>query len=413
MANADGRRFQGNNLTQRCVDAAVARSIEYTLWDCKVPGFGLRVRITGHRAFVYLYKRRGDNKRWTIGKPGALTLEQARTEARLLAGAVARGDDPAAAKARQKGATLKIVYEQYEKQHLAKQRLSTSAWTRRIFRAELIPALGKAPVASIVRSDIRVLTNTISERGARSVANSVHRAASAFLTWCVHEEIIAVNPIYGTPQPNRHSYRHRSLDKQEVVYVWNASGTLRAPWRDAVRLLILLGQRKNELLQARFAEFDLDARTWVIPATRTKNHREHTVHLCPLALDILKAMQRSPGQTFLFQSPRDPSRPLSGLNARVDESLLLAKIPGWCIHDLRRTTATHMAALQVSPHVIEVVLNHRSGFRAGVAGIYNHHAYSEESREAWRLWGDTLSTWIEESGGKLVLPARYDDSVEL
>ena len=89
----------------------------------------------------------------------------------------------------------------------------------------------------------------------------------------------------------------------------------------------------------------------------------------------------------------------------------IVAIDDWRLHDLRRSFATHLAALGVAPHVISVMLNHRSGFRTGVTAIYNRHEYAKEAKAAWALWGDTLETWVQLEYPKPGHPD--DDGVEL
>jgi len=160
-------------------------------------------------------------------------------------------------------------------------------------------------------------------------------------------------------------------------------------------------------------EVDDDKKLWTIPSTRTKNRREHVVPLSDSALALIAV---SPSQRdYVFgDGPRrkgDRQRGFSGWSkakAALDERIIEARkkaamdsgedpnkvepLPDWRLHDLRRTVATVMAdKLGVLPHIVEAVLNHVSGHRAGVAGVYNRAKYEAEMRQALHAWSDHLT----------------------
>lgn len=186
-------------LTQKDVDAAKASAKEYTMWDWVVPGFGMRVRPSGTRSFVYVYRRhsRKTVQRCTIGKPGALTLDEARRQAKQLAAEVTIGNDPAAVKAERRTITLAAVYSEYEQCNFRRFSPGYQKSVRRVFRSEIIPTLGSVPITMIARADIREITSRITARGARVAANNVHRVASSFFSWCVDQELLTANPLSG------------------------------------------------------------------------------------------------------------------------------------------------------------------------------------------------------------------------
>ena len=121
------------------------------------------------------------------------------------------------------------------------------------------------------------------------------------------------------------------------------------------------------------------AKTWTLPAARCKNGRQHSVPLSDAALAILESIPRDSGPAVF--APVSFSR----CKAQLDK-LLPANMPKWTLPDLRRTAASGMAGLGVQPHVIEAVLNHRSGVIRGVAAVYNRHSYSAEKKAALDPW---------------------------
>ena len=176
------------------------------------------------------------------------------------------------------------------------------------------------------------------------------------------------------------------LTQTELAEVWRAAT---GSFGDIIRLLVLTGQRRNEIGQLRWSEVDWERGTIVLPPERTKNKLRHELPLAPAALAILQARYRVSGKA----GPND-ARVFTGFNWYRGKLALDAALPAsvgaWRLHDLRRTAATGMAELGVLPHIIEAVLNHVSGHKAGVAGIYNRARYEGEMRDALTKWADHI-----------------------
>jgi integrase len=149
--------------------------------------------------------------------------------------------------------------------------------------------------------------------------------------------------------------------------------------------LILTGARLREISELRWSEVDLDKATITLPPSRTKNHKEHIIPLNPLALEILKGRAREERE-LVFGSGGHGFSGFSKAKRLLDERAKL-KVP-FVVHDIRRLVATGLAKL-VPPHIVECVLGHVGGFRAGVSGVYNQHAYEDEKRHALDLWVST------------------------
>jgi integrase len=396
-------------LTQRDIDCAAASVREYTLWDPAMPGFGLRVRPTGYRAFVFTYRTLGGKvRRLTLGDPRVLTLDQARKAARDYAYQVSRDEDPAATRAAARKSTLAAIYQLYKEARTPEFSPAHRIRVCSIFEIEILPRLGQKPITTITRSDVRELTDAKRASKKPAMANNIHRVFSAFLTWChVDRDYIPANPLYGIPLPSRHRSRDRVLKDHELAAIWRGCARLNNQWGPAIRLLMLTGMRRTEVLGAAVQEIDLDRRTWTIPKERSKNRNKHTVYLSAQALDIIHDVlgQGRRWREYLFQSAaplRSRYQPIPSLGpksvaattASIRKLKKIVPIEDWCLHDLRRSFATHVAALGVAPHVISVMLNHRSGFRTGVTAIYNRHEYAPEAKAAWELWGNTLDAWV-------------------
>ena len=387
-------------LSQHEIDTAKPKDAEYTLWDPLYSGFGLRIRPSGSKSFVLLYRAYGRNqRRITIGKATTYTLKEARRRAVALLRQVEDGFDPATEKATSRNLTVGQVYPRYRDDRLSELSSGHRVRVEGIFKNRILPVIRNKPIGTISRADVRDIVSRVNSERKPSMANNVHRVMSAFLSWCYLEEIIVgPNPLLGIPLPNRCPSRDRVLSPYEMAVLWFGCLELSSQWGAGVQLLMLTGLRRSEVFGAQLDEIDPRTRTWTIPGTRTKNRHQHRVCLSNAAMRVIEGLHIHNGQKYLLQSEftKQP-RPITGntSNFRKLQKLVEPEARNWCIHDIRRSVATHMAELGVEPHVIEVVLNHRSGFRRGVTAIYNRYSYNREVIKAWVLWGETLEKWIE------------------
>ena len=191
------------------------------------------------------------------------------------------------------------------------------------------------------------------------------------------------------------------LKPEELRWFWAATEQIGEPFGALLKLLLLTGCRREEVAGLRWSELSEDGMTWNIPSMRTKNWREHIVPFPPIARDLIGSVKRV-GNKFVFTTNgKVPVSSFSRIKERLDGLMLKAAqeqaratggdpdavhIPRWRLHDLRRTCATGMAGIGIQPHVVEAVLNHVSGAKAGVAGVYNVHSYSAEKTAALERW---------------------------
>jgi integrase len=159
---------------------------------------------------------------------------------------------------------------------------------------------------------------------------------------------------------------------------------------------MLTGARPSEVGGMCWSELNLDAGTWDLPAARSKNHRAHCLRLPVPALAILRQVQvKSRGRDQLFGARASVG--FSGWdNAKIALDRRLGDQVGpWQLRDIRRSVATGMADLGIAPHIIEAVLNHYSGHRAGVAGVYNRARYDQEVTTALIRWSAHVMALVE------------------
>ena len=227
-------------------------------------------------------------------------------------------------------------------------------------------------------------------------ANRVRASLSAFFAWCIGEGLLDNNPATGTGRRPERS-RDRVLTDAELKVIWEATAG-EEDYSAVVRLLILTGARANEIASLTRSEV-LDDRI-VLSAERTKNGRAHSIPMSEPVRVILGARLQCNGEEFLFG--RRHGRPLSGWS-RLKASLAkrIQGLTDWTHHDLRRTFATKLAELGVAPHIIEALLNHVSGHKHGVAGVYNRADYETQKRQALNLWAEHIMALVEGRTSKL------------
>jgi integrase len=222
-------------------------------------------------------------------------------------------------------------------------------------------------------------------------ARSFYATLSSMFSWLVRTRRLKANPCVGVSRPETSKARERILTDEEIVKFWRAADRADPPFGPLLKLLLLTGARLNEIAGARRSELSADGKVLAIPGERSKNHRSHTIFLPPLARDILQNVVTE-SEIIFTRTSRTPVSGWSRLKQRLDEAMA---IPAWRLHDLRRTCATGMAEIGIAPHIVEACLNHISGARAGVAGVYNRAAYASEKAAALARWSDHIQALIE------------------
>jgi integrase len=219
---------------------------------------------------------------------------------------------------------------------------------------------------------------------------SLHSALATLFAWLKDERKIATNPCIELKRPTPPTARDRVLTEREIRAFWQATDQVGQPFGTIFKTLLLTGCRLNEVAAMAWAELSEDGTTWTIPAHRTKNARTHVVPLSPLVRELLAGMKRKTGVDLVFSTTGEtaPSG-WSRVKRRLDKLMSNAaeqEIAAWRLHDLRRTSATGMADIGIPPHIVEACLNHVSGHKGGVAGVYNRAAYAAEKKMAIERW---------------------------
>jgi integrase len=386
-------------------------------FDKGYPGLALRISYGGRKCWIYFYRIDGKQRRLTLGVAPAMGLGEAREAWREARKAVEAGQDPARMKAKPDRPDIfeMIAAEWLQREQFGKGRRSANE-VRRILERDVVPAWGQRDIRGITRRDARELIDAIADRGAVTMARRVHAHLHALFRWSAGRDMIEANPLADLPKPGRENPRDRFLDDNELAMAWKAAETISWPFGPAVQLLILTGCRREEITRLRWSEIDGDVIR--LPAERVKTGPGRTVPLSASAraiLDMLPSVERS---DYVFTT--NGRTPISGWSraktlldraiaaeagtnaagpARSDES---DEIAPWRIHDLRRSVATGLQRLGVGLQVIEAVLGHVSGSRAGIVGVYQRHSFEDEKRVALERWGHHVAGLVSGDAAELV-----------
>jgi integrase len=254
------------------------------------------------------------------------------------------------------------------------------------------------PLDQIGRKDVATRLNRITLESGSIVAARARSQISALFAWALTQGLCEVNAVVGTLAPKAGQPRERVLSDAELAAIWRAAGD--DYYGRIVRLLILVAARRSEVGGMAWSEIDLERGVWVLPAPRSKNNRAHTLPIMPMMRAIIEAVPRMASRDQLFGQRSGGFVSWSRGKMGLDES---SGVQNWALHDLRRTAATKMADLGIAPHIIEEILNHQSGHRAGPAGIYNRSRYEREVKAALATWHDHLRT-LTEGGERVIVP---------
>jgi len=386
------------NLTIRKIDQLTvdAKQRDRLVFDDTQRGLAVRVTATGGKTYLAQFTLHGTKYRVPLGSCSALSLAKAREATAVIMGEVAKGKNPAlerkeaAAKARRAHGrlTLEQLIANWHRLHLAhlRSRYSSEATRalRHAFRRYLDQPAEELDRATIVRVLDGITRNSGTNGETRGHAMSSRTAAygRAAFAWAVKRGTVEFNPFGNLPVSARIIRRERVLNDDELRTVWQAAIAATFPFGAIVCMLALTGQRREEVSGMAWAEISNDLNTWTIPAARTKNGATHVVPLSALARELLQRLPREGSLVF----PGDKGTPFSGWGkskTRLDET---SGTTNWRLHDLRRTLATGLQRLGVRLEVTEAVLNHISGSRAGIVGVYQRHDWQSEKRAALEAW---------------------------
>lgn len=381
-------------LTTRAVDALKAdpdKRIEVP--DPALSGLYLVIQKSGAKSWALRYRFGGKPAKLTLGRWPIMGVAEARGAATDALEEIHHGRNPAEAKkaAKVEASTdterdrLSNVIDLFMKRHASRNRRGDDVLA--MFRREIMDKWGDRDIHSITKRDVIEVLDGVVDRGSPVTANRLRAHLNTLFNWAKGRDVIEANPLDGIKPPAPEKPRNRVLTDDEIRLFWSACDGLGYPFGPIYRLLLLTGQRLREVAEMSWREVGGDI--WTLPDARSKNADEHTVPLSAEALAVLETLPRISGRYVFTTTGNSAVSGFTRAKERVDKLMAEASsdpIPAFTIHDLRRTAATGMAGLRFPPHVVEAVLNHRSGTRRGVSGIYNRFDYADEKRAALDAW---------------------------
>jgi integrase len=367
-------------------------------FDDSLPGFGVRKFASGRAFWIVKYNVGRKQRKRTLGPvlPGSFAskrkvADEILTRARLGQDTAAEGD---AAKALASRVVAKVgeLVPKYLKRCETTQRPSTAAETKRYVEGYWA-RLHKLTPREVTRPDIVAGIDDIEAVHGAVTADRARVALSGFFAWAIDRGFADANPALGIGRRAPPPANGRVLSEPELVAIWRAAGD--DDYGKIIRLLILTGQRRDEIGGLDRPEVNRAEKQIELPPERTKNNRPHVVPLAPQALEILSHTIRIGNRTQFFGLGEKGFSGWSKAKARLDKRLP-AEMPAWTVHDIRRAVATRWGDGKfAAPHVVEAILNHVSGHKAGVAGTYNKALYLAERRRALSRWAKHFLALVE------------------
>lgn len=394
--------------------------------DTEIAGFALKVMPNGSKTYILQCRlgrgRLAPQRTFKIGSHGTWTPQKAREEAKRFKQLAEAGIDPQNEQKERTRERVTLEFSSYADrfidQYLTEHWAGSLDMATRMLRKHVVPAWKGRSLKEIKRSDVAALMDAL--RGKAGVRRNSFAVLRKMFRWAVNNGDLDTSPIADMDAPAAPPSRDRVLSDSELANVWKAAADLGYPYSDVVRLLVLTGQRRNEVAGMKWSELCREAALWVVPGARVKNSVTTEVPLSAPAVAILDRIYRTtkglgdeagikawPKAGLVFTTTG--KTPVSGHSRAKDRlDLLILKalrkeaqeaggdpddvtMEDWRFHDLRRTLATGLQRFGISREVTEAVLNHVSGSISGIARVYQRHDYKAEKRAALERWAQHIA----------------------
>ncbi len=404
----------------------------YEKWFSGNKGLGICVTPKGTKTWLLRYRRdSGQLIKMSLGRYVSGEMPRSRIipikkakelylENRLQ---ILKGEDPAQLVKAKKEQTRKQLaneagaitfaglIEEYIERH-AKQKKKSWRNDEYCLNKEFLPPLGNRKAKDVTRADIRKVLDKMENRGVTTGQNRALEIVRKMYNWGMSVDLVEHNPCTGIEKPVKEKVGERCLDEKEIRKLWHSLEHYPIKTALAVKLMVILGPRVLQLVQAKWTEFDLDTGVWIVPSERMKVGKPHLTMLPPLAIKLIKELQSYTGETeFLFPSS-DTSKPVDyrWLNAAIKKSPYKKqlKVDNFSARDLRRTAATQLAKSGVPNDLIGRILSHTA---TGVTEKhYNLYQYQQEKLDAMRKWENRLNLIIKDELPKNVVELKVATS---
>lgn len=373
-------------------------------------GLVMEVLTSGSKVWRFRYSLNSRQQPMTtIGSYPGMGLAEARRRAEDLAKIVANGVSPVAAARKARKAdpetdTIKAAGELWFASQVEPLTAGYKETIRRMLEKDIYPSIGKKALKEVKPLDVQAICDKVKARGAPQMALATRNALKRLFEFAIARQLAEVNPaqavvarFIATP-----SSRTRVLTPVEIGKVLRTiyASDMRRSLKLALHLLVLTMVRKAELINARWAEFDLEEGVWRIPGSRMKKEKEHWVYLPMQAIEMLRELRELTAGEYVFPSTRgEADRPISKTALNEAIKALTIDVQHFVLHDFRRTASTHLHEMGMPSDVIEKALAHSM---QGVRGIYNRAEYAEERKRLLQLWANFVEAQIEQ-GRKVVI----------
>ena len=439
--SSEKSKSQRKKITDRDAVALKPSSSGRTeLMDTAVPGLRLRANRDGTKTWFVLSKlpgvggEEGRKVRVNLGRYPTVGVADARREAGHMKERIRLGENPNQAKrealeaaqnkalAAENAITLRKALDLYDSAKLSKQR--TGADTKRELNSNF-SKLMEITAAAITTAQIAGVIDTKAKK-APVMARRLHAYGRAWFKWLAARQYVPSNPFEVIQAPGSEKARERVLSSSEVAALWNSAPDIGAPFSHCFRVMMITGQRREEVAGMRRDELDLKAKAWTVPAGRSKTGRALKVPLPDAAvMEIKAAIKVAKGKKFVFSTTGDTS--ISGFSkakkrweeaaqAIVDEQAAKEggkgePIPNWRLHDFRRTMVSAMADMGVDPTVADRCLNHKAAATMStVQRVYQQSDMFDQRKHATNAWAAKVLEWAgaESNGNVVSLPERRE-----
>ena len=418
--------MNASKLTKRVVKSAATRGDRYYLWDPELRGFGVKIEATGTRTYVLRYRpkplgSRAPKRFITIGRHGAVTVEQARSQAQILLGRVAKGEDPAAQISSQKEAlAFEALADRFLQEHVrSKRKPRTAEFYETLLRKHALPTLGRRSAQTVTKSDIAKLHSAMAKTPHN--ANRLVAAVGSLYSYASKHGLVSegYNPARGI-EKYREEGRERYLTSEELERLGLAlreGETVGIPWSinasnpnskhvpknwkeqrerldphavAAIRLLLFTGARLREILTARWDYIDVERGLIFLPTSKTGRK---TLVLNGAALDIINELRANRDSNPFVIPGEKKDQPRADLKKPWNAIRRHAKLEGVRLHDLRHTFASIGAGSSLGLPIVGKLLGHS---QAQTTARYAH-LDTDPLRRAANLIGEQLASALARS----------------
>ena len=352
----------------------------YDVYDANLAGFGLRVSSSGTKSWIVLGRNMERKTRVTLGRYPQMGLAVARQRAMIVLSDMADGEY-------KRSKTLQLfdgaLEDWYEKDQ-AKNKSFTQV--KNAVELHVRPYLKGFKLANIEKRDLIRIIDRIAEK-TPTQANRVLAFLKRFFNWCLSRDLLIISPANGIGKAKTESSRDRVLSASELKSIYQATYRMDYPFGPLFRLLILTGQRLNEVAGCTWEEFDLENQKWELPKDRSKNKISHIVHLSAPVLTEMSELKTLAQHDLVFTTTGHSSASgFSRAKKRLDD---LSEVKLWRLHDIRRTFATIITEkLEHEPVVVDRILNHVNGSVRGIAAVYQKGQYLNKRKVALDAWAE-------------------------